>query len=224
MGHETARFCAEVYYFFRQKVRFYRRNPVTLYAVHFVEPLYKHFEVFTAFASEITDVHAGYDYFFSALSGNFFCLRYYGIRRRTATEPACIGNGAICTEIIAAVLHFQKISCPVAARTRGNKSLDVAHCAAFLLAFAGNAFGDIFQYLSFVFHAHHEVHAFYFGNFLRLKLHIASHDNHKSLRIVLNKLVNNLTTFVIGHFGNRTCVYKTDVRVAVVRCLHAYTA
>ena len=118
MRHEAARLRNKVYDFVGEKIGLNRRNAVAFNSVDAVESLAEVEEGLVAPLSEITDIDACNDNLLATLGGGAARLLHnIGNRARTGA-PARFGYGAICAPVIAAVLHFEKISGAVASGAR----------------------------------------------------------------------------------------------------------
>ena len=125
MRCETFAVCHEIDRLVRDQVRFDGGDAVTYDPFHLVERPDQVDERLPGALSEIADVDTCQHDFFSPLGCHFFGLFHHAGDRPVAAAPTGKGNRTVGTEIIASVLHFQKMARTVVCRTRGGEGTDV---------------------------------------------------------------------------------------------------
>ena len=115
MRHERAAVGAVVDEGVVDEVGLKRADAEAAYALHLVECLDEVDEFLTRRATEIADVHARQHNFLASLCRGLPGLLHQRGNGGIAREAARVRNGAVGAEIIAAVLHLQKITGAVAA-------------------------------------------------------------------------------------------------------------
>ena len=223
VGHEGTAVGTEVHDLVGEQIGLDARDAVAFDAFDAIECADELCEALAGGASEITDVHAGEHNFASAVGCGLFGLcndfGNGGIARATARSR----DGAVGTIIVAAVLHFEKIACAVAARAGGHERLDVAQRggvvdAAVRLAVGTHAelFGfvvlfDEFDEAAFLLLPDDEVYAFNLCDVLAGELRVATHDGDEGSGMLAVETADGVPAFGVGFAGDATRVDNTDI-------------
>ena len=208
--HKSATLAAIVHNLIREQVGLDARNAIARNALHLVKCLHELEEIFTRRASEVANVHPGQHNFASACCCSIFGLRHHVCNSSIARQTACGWNGAIGAEIIAAILHFEKIACALTSGTRRHESLDIFERSGiedatvrFRFSFHPHrvrfvVFLNEFYDASLLFLSHHEVHPFDFGNVFARKLSVTAHHGNESIGMFTMKAADGVSALGIG--------------------------
>ncbi|CCY65544.1 unknown [Prevotella sp. CAG:1124] len=108
-----------------EKVRLNAAYTIPANAFNLVQGFYEVYETLIRGLAEITYIHTGKHYLLTTFLCGLTCLGNKRVYTRITAESTGIRNGAICTEIVASVLHFKEISCAVSTRTARGERLYV---------------------------------------------------------------------------------------------------
>ena len=119
--------------------------------------------------SEIADIYTGKHNLFSTLGNHFFGLFNQAFDRTVATPSPCVRYGTKRAEIIASVLHFQKITGAVVGSTRRNKETNFLRLGSYHGAFIFlRQFIQLLHDIELLFGAQHQIHSLNLSNIIRL--------------------------------------------------------
>ena len=108
--------CDPVHDVFRYEVRLDRRDPVTFYAFHVVQPFQKLEETLSRRTSEVACIHSSDDYFLDSRRGDLPCLGDDVIDRDIPGKPPRERHCAVCAEVVASILDFEERTGPLFGR------------------------------------------------------------------------------------------------------------
>ena len=117
MRHKGATSGTERYYLVSQKIWFYAADAISFDSLDIIQSPEQVDERVARCLAKVSDVHSRKHYLLAAFKRRLLCLLHQRTDRGVTAEATRIGNGAICAEIVAPVLHLEEISCAVAART-----------------------------------------------------------------------------------------------------------
>ena len=227
MGHELPARGHEVYHVVAYQIGLQARHPVTLDALHAVQGAEQIDETLSRGLAEVAYVDAREHYLLAAFGRHFPGLLLQGADRGVAAPAAGQRDGAVGAEVVAAVLHLEKIARPAAAAATGRKGADVAEggdegAAAGLVGGMLQEAGKIAGQLPFLLGAEHEVHSLHPGDGLGLELRVAAGDHDTRTGMPPPRGMDGLAALLVGHFGDGACVDDAQVgHLAAAHLAHA---
>ena len=203
--HEGSALGAVVDEFVANQIGFQRTDAIAADALDSIECLDEVDKVLACSLSEVTDVDTRQHNLLTTFACSLLSLCHQRGDGRIATEATGIGNGAVGTEVVTAVLYLQEVAGAIASRAGRCKGLDVLGLDGFVCRDVIATYEPIRQELDEVgllVRAQHQVDTLNLANALWLQLGIAASDNDKGARILTNHAMNSLTTLVVGHISD----------------------
>ena len=110
MRHEGTALGAVLDELVRNQIGFERADAVTLNALYPIERLNQVDKLLAGSLTKVADVHTGEHNLLTTLGSGLLGLRYQRGNRWVARKTTGVGNGTVGAEVIATILHLQKIA------------------------------------------------------------------------------------------------------------------
>ena len=218
MGHKRPTLGTVCYQFVGQQVGFQTADAVALNGLHPVECLHQINELLACGLTKVAYVHTGEHNLLATLLSCFASLRHQRFYRRVSRKASGVGNGAVSTEVVAAVLYLQEIPRTVAARTAGCKTLNILGLlpekgtSLFPTRRSSPGIRQELNQIGLLVRAQHQAHAINLRHLVGLQLGITSRHHHKGTGVLPYHTMDLLTALLVGHLSHRTSIDQTYVR------------